>query len=154
MRPPHSARRRLLGRGCLLAAFGGVAWLPPQVALAAPSDQAAAFRELRALIGVAADMPLVLADVALVIDEQVDNGAVVPLRVSSRLAGAQDIFIVVPANPQPLAAHFFVPQGTEAEVATRIKLAQNATVYVAVVSGGTVYCAARDVKVTVGGCGA
>jgi sulfur-oxidizing protein SoxY len=60
----------------------------------------------------------------------------------------------VPTNPQPLAAHFFVPQGTEAAVATRIKLAQSATVYAAVVSAGSLYCAARDVKVTVGGCGA
>jgi sulfur-oxidizing protein SoxY len=147
-------QRRLLGRGCLLATFGSAALLPQRPALAAQAVQAQAFRGLHALIGVDANMPVVGAEVALVMDEQVDNGAAVPLSVRSRLVGAQEIFIVVPTNPQPLAAHFFVPQGTEAAVATRIKLAQSATVYAAVVSAGSLYCAARDVKVTVGGCGA
>ena len=56
-------------------------------------------------------------------------------------------------NPQPMAASFTVFTGTEAFVATRIKLAQSSTVYAAVRTGSGMFAVARTVQVTVGGCG-
>ena len=52
-----------------------------------------------------------------------------------------------------MAARFTIPPGTEAFVATRIRMAGNGTVYAAVRTEDGLYAAARTIEVTVGGCG-
>jgi sulfur-oxidizing protein SoxY len=61
--------------------------------------------------------------------------------------------LLVDGNPQPVAARFTIPPGTEAFVATRIRMAGNGTVYAAVRTDDGLYAAARAIEVTVGGCG-
>ncbi|MCA3230671.1 MAG: thiosulfate oxidation carrier protein SoxY, partial [Burkholderiales bacterium] len=46
-----------------------------------------------------------------------ENGAVVPIGVTSKVPGTQAVYILVDKNPNWLAASFNVPQGTEANVA-------------------------------------
>ena len=82
-----------------------------------------------------------------------DNGAVVPITVTSALPGTREILLLVDGNPQPVAARFTIPAGTEAFVATRIRMAGNGTVYAAVRTQDGLYAAARAIEVTVGGCG-
>jgi sulfur-oxidizing protein SoxY len=83
-----------------------------------------------------------------------DNGAIVPITVSSALPGTREILLLVDGNPQPVAARFTIPSGTEPFVATRIRMAGNGTVYAAVrTDDGLLYAAARAIEVTVGGCG-
>lgn len=91
--------------------------------------------------------------VTLTLPELADNGAVVPVSVGSRIAGAQEIFIVVEHNPQPVAVRFSIPEGTEAFVSTRIKLAGSGVVHAAVLADGRLHCASRSAQVLVGGCG-
>ena len=46
-----------------------------------------------------------------------------------------------------------IPQGTVPSVANRLKMAKTCNVIAIVESGGKLYSATKEVKVTVGGCG-
>ena len=50
--------------------------------------------------------------ISLSAPEIAENGAVVPIEISTTLADVESISIVVPNNPRPLAASFEVPAGT------------------------------------------
>ena len=82
-----------------------------------------------------------------------ENGAVVPVEVTSSIPGTTRISIAIEMNPNPLAAVFAIPEGTEAYVATRIKVAQTCMIYAVVEAQGKLYKAGRETKVTLGGCG-
>lgn len=86
--------------------------------------------------------------------EIAENGAIVPLEIASHIPGTQAIYILVDKNPQPLTAVFEFADGAEAFVATRIKMAESSGVRVVARAGGKFYATMREVKVTIGGCGA
>ena len=98
-------------------------------------------------------MPPVSTQITLELPQVAENGALVPITVSSQLGDTRDILILVDGNPQPVAACFSIPDGTEAYAATRIRLAQSGTVYVVVRTEAGLFSAARAIQVTVGGCG-
>lgn len=85
--------------------------------------------------------------------EIAENGAVVPISVSSTLPNVTSISIMVKENPYVLAASYKIPEGTSASVSNRLKMAKTSQVVAVVESGGKLYSAAKEVKVTVGGCG-
>jgi sulfur-oxidizing protein SoxY len=85
--------------------------------------------------------------------EIAENGAVVPVSVSTTLADVTSISFLVSENPVVLIASYKIPAGTVPSVANRIKMAKTSNVTVVVEAGGKLYSAAREVKVTVGGCG-
>jgi sulfur-oxidizing protein SoxY len=145
-------RRRLLQR----AVTGAVACSVGQAARAAAApDEALAFAAqsfpdaIQALGGV----PKPSAQITLELPQVAENGALVPISVTSRLPGTREILVVVDGNPQPVAARFTIPEGTEPSVATRIRMAQSGTVYAAVRTDEGLFATARATQVTVGGCG-
>ena len=81
-----------------------------------------------------------------------ENGAVVPLQVSSKLAG-KTVAIFQDANPESLVAVFTVPANGIIDYKLRIKLAKTGTVTAVVQDGTTLFSATSMVKVTAGGCG-
>ena len=85
--------------------------------------------------------------------EIAENGAVVPISVSTSLADVTTIALVVPENPNVLAAYYRIPTGTMPNVANRLKMAKTSNVIAIVESGGKLFSATKEVKVTVGGCG-
>ena len=85
--------------------------------------------------------------------EIAENGAVVPISVSTSLPEVTSIAFVVPENPNVLAAYYKIPEGTIPNVANRLKMAKTSNVTVIVESGGKLFSATKEVKVTVGGCG-
>jgi sulfur-oxidizing protein SoxY len=85
--------------------------------------------------------------------EIAENGAVVPIAVSSTLPKVTGIAILVLDNPNVLAAAYKIPDGTEPSVSNRLKMAKTSKVVAVVESGGKLYSASKEVKVTVGGCG-
>lgn len=91
--------------------------------------------------------------IQLTVPEIAENGAVVPLTVLSTLADTEQILILVDKNPNVLAANFTIPSGTEGLVTTRVKMGQTANIVALVKAGGKFYRAAKEVKVTAGGCG-
>jgi len=82
-----------------------------------------------------------------------ENGAVVPVSVTSTLPDTRKIYIAIEKNPNPLAAVFSIPEGTDAWVSTRVKVAQTCVIYALVEAGGKLYKVGRETKVTLGGCG-
>jgi sulfur-oxidizing protein SoxY len=92
-------------------------------------------------------------EIAITAPDIAENGAVVPVAVTSRIPNTQSISIVAEKNPFPLAATFDVANGAEPYASVRIKLGQTSNVRVIVKADGRFYTAAKEVKVTVGGCG-
>ncbi len=82
-----------------------------------------------------------------------ENGAVVPVEIVSGIAGTESIAIVGEKNGFPLIADFGLMNGAQGYVSTRIKLGSTSNVRAVVKAGGKVYTAAKEVKVTIGGCG-
>ena len=82
-----------------------------------------------------------------------ENGAVVPIGISSTLPKTEAIAILVEKNPNMLAAVFDIPPGTEPSLSTRIKMQQTSNVYALVKADGRYYVASKEIKVTLGGCG-
>jgi len=93
------------------------------------------------------------ADINLMAPEIAENGAVVPLTVSSAIPNTQAIYVFVEKNPNPLSAVFIIPDGTEASVVTRVKMGESSRIYAVVKAGDKLYTTSRETKVTLGGCG-
>ena len=85
--------------------------------------------------------------------EIAENGAVVPISVSTSLPNVTSISVLVAENPYALAASYKIPEGTTASVSSRFKMAKTSNVVAIVESDGKLYSATKEVKVTVGGCG-
>ena len=85
--------------------------------------------------------------------EIAENGAVVPIAVTSTLSDVTAIAFLVAENPNALVAAYKIPAGTMPSVANRIKMARTSNVIGVVEAGGKLYSTSKEVKVTVGGCG-
>ncbi len=154
------ATRRLILQGAITVALVGLGNLPFSLApaLAAANDKYPedAFKQkgdadaIKALYGKAAEPS---DKVKLDAPEIAENGAVVPITVSSTLADVTSISVLVAENPNALAASYRIPAGTLPSVASRIKMAKTTNVIAIVEAGGKLYSTAKEVKVTVGGCG-
>jgi sulfur-oxidizing protein SoxY len=81
-----------------------------------------------------------------------ENGAVVPVSVSSELAGSK-VAILNNANPESLVAVFTVPAGQPIDYSVRIKMQQTGDIVAVVEADGKLYGATKSTKVTAGGCG-
>jgi sulfur-oxidizing protein SoxY len=152
--------RHLLLQGAGLVALFGLGDLPfgTAPALAAANDKYPddAFRQksdgdaIKALYGKTAEAS---DKVKLDAPEIAENGAVVPVSVATTLDNVTSIAFFVSENPNALAAHYKIPAGTLPNVANRLKMAKTCNVIAIVESGGKLYSATKEVKVTVGGCG-
>ncbi len=85
--------------------------------------------------------------------EIAENGAVVPVTISADMDGVESIAIYAPNNPSPLIANFVMGAGAMGYCQTRIKMGKTGDVVGVVKAGGKLYKAAKEVKVTIGGCG-
>jgi sulfur-oxidizing protein SoxY len=92
-------------------------------------------------------------DIDLKVPEIAENGAVVDVKVTSKIPGTTSLAVFVEKNPLPTAAIFEFMAGTEPYVNIRIKMLQTSVVRVAVKAGGKSYMVNKEVKVTLGGCG-
>lgn len=92
-------------------------------------------------------------DILIKAPDIAENGAVVPVEITSKIANTQSIAILAAANAQPLVADFDLANGAEGYVSTRIKMGKTSSVQAVVQAGGKYYSAQKEVKVTIGGCG-
>jgi sulfur-oxidizing protein SoxY len=154
------ATRRLILKGAGAVALIGLGNLPFSLApaFAAANDKYPedAFKQkgdadaIKALYGKTAEPS---DKVKMDAPEIAENGAVVPISVSSTLENVTSIAILVAENPNALAASYQIPAGTLPSVANRLKMAKTTNVIAIVEAGGKLYSATKEVKVTVGGCG-
>lgn len=85
--------------------------------------------------------------------EIAENGAVVPVSVTSNIAKTESIAILIDKNPNTLAASFTIPAGTDPTVSTRVKMGETSQVHALIKADGKYFVATREIKVTLGGCG-
>jgi len=86
--------------------------------------------------------------------EIAENGAVVPVNVTSKIPGTEAIAILIEKNPNKLAANFYFPEGTAPSLSTRVKMNESSVVHALVKTKDNKYfLATREIKVTLGGCG-
>ena len=154
------ATRRLILKGAASVALIGLGNLPfglaPAFAAANDKYPEDAFKQkgdadaIKALYGKTAEPS---DKVKMDAPEIAENGAVVPISVSSTLDNVTSISILVAENPNALAASYRIPAGTLPSVANRLKMAKTTNVIAIVEAGGKLYSTTKEVKVTVGGCG-
>ncbi len=92
-------------------------------------------------------------DIQIQVPDIAENGAVVPITVTSNIPKTQAISVLIEKNPNTLAASFDIPDGTDPYVQTRVKMGQTSLVTVLVKADGKYYFVNKEVKVTLGGCG-
>ena len=153
------AKRRIFLRSSLAAGAVGVAagagLLRPQTVMAAWSEAAFSAKEvpgaLNALMGSEVTEPSDAINIKA--PDIAENGAVVPITISTDMADIESIALIAEKNPSPLVASFDLGPGAQGFVATRIKMGKTGDVVAVVKSGGKLYSARKGVKVTIGGCG-
>src|SRR5436190_17570191 len=154
-----TATRRLILQGAgavALVGLGNLPFLTPALAAANDKYPEEAFKQkadadaIKALYGKTAEPS---DKVKLDAPEIAENGAVVPVSVSSSLPDVASISIFVSENPNALAASYKIPAGTLPNVANRLKMAKTTNVIAIVEAGGKLYSTSKEIKVTVGGCG-
>lgn len=101
----------------------------------------------------ASGAPVESKELILQAPEIAENGSVVRVGAQSNIAGTTQIALVVEKNPNALAALFDIPAGTDANVATNVKMGQSSNVYALAKVGDKFFYAVKEVKVTLGGCG-
>jgi len=150
-----STRREVLTQGASLAAALAGLGLLPQAAQAAWSQaafEAKNMGELMKALGTSA--PAESKDVSITGPDIAENGAVVPVGAATTLAGARRLLLLVEKNPNMLAAAFDLSDAVEPNISTRVKMGQSSNVFaVAITADNKVLYAAKEIKVTLGGCG-
>jgi sulfur-oxidizing protein SoxY len=92
-------------------------------------------------------------DLVMKAPEIAENGAVVPVDVTSNIPNTSSIAILVKMNPFPLSSQFDFSNGAVADVSIRLKVAQTSVIRAVAKADGKFYSTQKEVKVTVGGCG-
>jgi sulfur-oxidizing protein SoxY len=148
-------RRLVLTQSAQVAAMLAAVGLMPQLALAAYDASAFEAKNMAELMkALGGSAPAESKDVTITGPDIAENGAVVPLGASSALPGVKRMLLLVEKNPAMLAALFDVTDSVEANFSTRVKMGQSSNVFaVAMMNDGRVLYAAKEVKVTLGGCG-
>jgi sulfur-oxidizing protein SoxY len=146
----NTRRRHLLHAG-LAAVLTATLW--PLRALADAFESAFKAKSLDEFHAAIGGKPEPSDQIELTTPDIAENGAVVPVSVTSKLPKTEQILIVVEKNPNPMAASFTLPEGTEAFVSTRVKVGQTCNIHALVKADGKFYGTQRETKVTLGGCG-
>jgi len=147
-------RRETLKQGAVVAGLLASTGLFPQYALAYNKGAFEAKNLADALKALGTGAPVESKDVTIGGPDIAENGAVVPLTVSTTLAGVKHLLLLVEKNPSALVAVFNVSDAIQPSFQTRAKMGQSSDVYaVAVTNDGKALYAKKEVKVTLGGCG-
>lgn len=154
----NSRRRQILKSAGSASALGiaiAAGLLKPSQVLAVTWDKAAFDSKTvpDVLNAIGATGAMESDQIKLKMPDIAENGTVVPVEVSTNLPGVESIVIIAEKNGTPLLAKFALSNGAAGVVSIRVKLATTTNVRVVVKADGKTYTAAKEVKVTVGGCG-
>ena len=154
----NNQRRIFLKSSAAVGAFGLAAstgLLIPTSVIAARPDGAfktdSAEASMKSLFGTADAEKS--ADIAIKAPKIAENGAVVPITISTKMANVESITVLAPNNPQPLVAHMEYSNGLPGFISVRMKMGKTGDVIGVVKADGKLYTASKNVKVTIGGCG-
>ena len=151
--------RRVLLKGTFAAGATGIAisagLLTPKAVLAAWPKAAFEAKDINAALeaSLGSSSTTESSEIKLKAPDIAENGAVVPITVTSDSANTEAISIIVAENATPLSATFNLGATTNGFVSTRIKMGKTSDVTAVVKAGGKLYSTSKNVKVTIGGCG-
>ena len=141
-----------LGLGAGAALVAGLAL--PLRALAAWNKEAfSSHTAAGALKGLGIGASTESKDLVIEAPQIAENGAVVPIEVSSNVPGTKSIALLIEKNPFPLATRFDFAEGAVPYVKVNVKMGESSFVRAYAEAGGKHYSASREIKVTIGGCG-
>jgi sulfur-oxidizing protein SoxY len=145
----------MLSHSATVAALLAGAGLLPQAAQAAWSQAAFDAKTMAdAVKALGGNAPVESNDLIVSGPDIAENGAVVPVGVSTALPGAKRLLLLVEKNPNVLASVFNVTDTVDASFNARVKMGQSSNVFaVAMMGDGKVLFAQKEIKVTLGGCG-
>jgi len=151
-------RRKFLKTATYLGATAsaiGAGVLVPQRVLGAYNTEAFAARDVSGALtaSMGSDQHTASDMIKLKAPDIAENGAVVPVTVSSSLSNVEAISIIASANPGPLTSSYQLSPACEAFISTRIKMIKTSDIIAVVKADGKLYSATKEVKVTIGGCG-
>lgn len=87
------------------------------------------------------------------VHDVIENGAYVPVKVTTTLPEVSSITLLVEKNPNPLIASFNLSPECSGFIATRIKVGEPSDIIAVVESRGKLYSTRKFVEVIAGGCG-
>ena len=148
-------RRGLLKTAGAMAALLAAGVLKPMAALAANWNKEAfsAKKAEEAMSSIGAPQAQPSDAILIEAPEIAENGAVVPIQVTSKLPGTTSLAVLVEKNPYPLVAKFDFTDDALPFVRVNAKMGATSNVRVVAMAGGKHYTAVKEVKVTLGGCG-
>ena len=153
----NNQRRTVLKSGsgaALLGMLAAAGIITPGMALADWNKAAFDAKNVGdAMKGLGVSAPADSKDITIKAPDIAENGAVVPVEVTSNIAGTTAIALIAEKNGTPLVGSYNLSGGTEGFISTRIKMGQTSLVRAVVTAGGKNYTATKEVKVTIGGCG-
>src|SRR5512140_709086 len=147
MNPLRRTLLKLTGAAGTLALAAGASLLKTGEALAAAWNKTGFESKAvaDALRSLGAASPTESRDILITAPDIAENGAVVPIAVTSKIPNTQSIAIIAERNPFPLSSTYDFSNGGEAYVSTRIKLGETSNVRAVIKADGKFYTAAKEV---------
>jgi len=153
----NALRRNLLksavGAGTVAIAVAAGLLKPTQALAGVPRSAFEARNVADVMKGLGVSAPADSGDITLNVPDIAENGALIPVEITSGIAGTTAIALIAEKNATPLVANFNFFGDTQGFVSTRIKMSQTALIRAVVTADGKSYTVAKEVKVTIGGCG-
>ena len=157
MQADNSKRRQFLG---LISASLATALLLPLRAMAAIWNKAAfdAIKLGDAAKNLAINAEIPSKDIEIIAPDRAENGAIVQIEITSRIANTEAIAVFVEKNPTALIGNFMFSQyqennlGAMPQIVTRIKMAETSDIKIIVKAGNQYFTASKNVIVLESGC--
>ena len=132
----------------------GAGLLTPRAVLAAWNEEAFKAESmgdaLKAAMG--SDAMTYSAEVKLEAPDNPENGAAVPVEITTTLPGVQSIALLVEKNPKTLSGIFHLGKRAKPHISIRVKVSESSDIIAVLKSEGKLYTTRKAVKVTIGGC--
>ena len=150
----QASRRGFLRLTGLLGLVTSALALAPRLALAAWNKAAFETKALAdAYKALGVGSPVASGDIRISASDIAENGAVVPVEVISKIPNTTQISLLIEKNPTTLTAQFDLGPDVLPEISTRVKMAETSNIIALVKADGKFHAAAKEIKVTLGGCG-
>jgi sulfur-oxidizing protein SoxY len=148
-------RREFLGSGAILGLAAALGLIKPSTVFAVGENRSAF--EAKSLANtlkiLGASSASESNEISINAPDIAENGAVVPIEVSSLFPNTQSISLLAEKNPNALTSTYEFTEAVEPYVFTRIKMGETSNLIVLVKADNKFYFAKKEIKITLGGCG-
>ena len=92
------------------------------------------------------------SDIKILATDVAENGASVPITVSTSIKDIENLSIFIENNPLPLIASYNLSKNAIPNFSVRVKIAKSSPIHVVVKSQGKLIYSSKKIHVSVGGC--